>query len=492
LIAVTAADRLTALDATFLELEEADESAHMHIGGVMVFEPVPMLPAPPVSEVCSHLESRLDRLPRFTQRLSTPRTGGLHWPSWERDKRFDIAAHVRRERLPAPGGRRELLEWAGEFYSERLDRTRPLWEMVVLEGLEDGRWALATKTHHCMVDGVGSVDIGHLMLDTEPLPATNGAAHSPDRGAGADQAAGRTRAGLIAVPMRIAALPFRLGQGAVGGVRRGLGLVRHPGQVRDVARRSLAMGEVLLRDELVPAPHTSLNEAIGGKRRLELLEVPLERVKEIKRELGGTVNDVVLAAATGGLRRLLLERGEEPPESGVRAMVPMNVRAADEHTARGNRISSLFVNLPVSISDPLERYRATVHEAEILKSGHQAEGSSAIINLAAHAPPALHTFLARSLFATRLFNITITNVPGPQVPLYAFGSRLEEIWPLVPLAAEHAVGLAVLSYDGRMFFCLNADHATVPDAAEVMGGIEDSIVELADFARSNGIEEVTR
>jgi diacylglycerol O-acyltransferase / wax synthase len=480
-----ATDRLTALDATFLELEEADESAHMHIGGMMVFEPAPMLMAPRVSEVCSHLESRLDRLPRFTQRLSTPRTGGLHWPSWERDTRFDIASHVRRERLPDPGSRRGLLEWAGEFYSERLDRTRPLWEMVVLEGLEGGRWALATKTHHCMVDGVGSVDIGHLILDPEPLRARDDADHDPGRSAGADDRASRTRSGLIAAPMRIAALPFRLGQRAADGLRRGPGLfVRHPEHLREAARRSLAMGEVLLRDEVVPAPHTSLNEAIGGKRRLEFLEVPLERVKEIKRELGGTVNDVVLAAAAGGLRRLLLERGEEPPESGVRAMVPMNVRAADEHTARGNRISSLFVNLPVSISDPLERYRATVHEAEVLKSGHQAEGSTAIINLAAHAPPALHTFLARSLFATRLFNVTITNVPGPQVPLYAFGSRLEEIWPLVPLAAEHAVGLAVLSYDGRMFFCLNADHATVPDAAALMAGIEDAIVELADFARA--------
>jgi diacylglycerol O-acyltransferase / wax synthase len=474
------ADRLTALDATFLELEEADSSAHMHIGGVMVFEPVPMLDAPPLAELCRHLEARLHRLPRFSQRLSAPRTGGLHWPRWEPDPRFDIASHVRRERLPAPGGRRELLDWAGEFYSERLDRTRPLWEMVVLEGLWGGRWALVSKTHHCMVDGIGSVDIGHLILDAERLPKDDASDRNGRRHRATPEStqAGDGLAGVVRVPLRAAALTLRVGRGALGGARRTLGLARHPGRARGGLRRSLAMAEVLLRDEVVPAPHTSLNDPIGGKRRLELVEVALGRVKAIKGRLGGTVNDVVLAAAAGGLRRLLIQRGEELPEAGVRAMVPMNVRAADEHTARGNRISSLFVHLPVSIDDPLERYRATVQEAELLKSGHQAEGSSAIVDLAAHAPPALHTFLARSLFATRLFNLTITNVPGPQVPLYAFGSRLEEIWPLVPLAAEHAVGLAVLSYDGRMFFCLNADRATVPDAELVITGIEESLTEL--------------
>jgi WS/DGAT/MGAT family acyltransferase len=475
-------DRLTALDATFLELEEADESAHMHIGGLMVFEPAPELDdgtqapaAPPVADVCRHLESRLDHLPRFAERLSTPRTGGLHWPRWERDPRFDVAAHMRRERLPAPGGRRELLDWAGEFYSERLDRTRPLWEMVVLEGLWGGRWGLATKTHHCMVDGVGSVDIGHLIMDTERRfadagPGRDRTVPSPPQG---------TPASSIAAGSRIVSAPLRLGAWALGGARAALGAARHPGSA---LRSALAMGDVLVHDEVVAAPHTSLNDPIGGKRHLETCRISLEDVKSIKRSLGGTVNDVVLAAAAGGLRRLLLDRDEPLPEAGVRAMVPMNVRRSDEHNARGNRISSLFVNLPVAVADPLARYDATVEEAEALKSGHQAEGSSAIIDLAAHAPPALHTFLARSLYATRLFNVTITNVPGPQTPLYAFGSELEEIWPLVPLAAEHAVGLAVLSYDGQLFFCLNADRATVPDAERFVVGVEESIAELATNA----------
>jgi WS/DGAT/MGAT family acyltransferase len=474
-------DHLTALDATFLELEEADESAHMHIGGLMVFEPVS--DAPSVGAVRRHLEARLDRLPRFSQRLSTPRTGGLHWPRWERDPRFDVAAHVRREQLAAPGGRRQLLDWAGEFYSARLDRTRPLWEMVLLEGLWDGRWALASKTHHCMVDGVGSVDIGHLILDTERQPHRAPPAGNGHRSDSAGRVGeGRGAGDLLSAPLRIATMPLRIGRDAVAGARGAIGVARHPDRARGALRRAVSMGEVLLRDEVVPAPHTSLNDPIGGKRRLETRRVGLEEVKGVKRALGGTVNDVVLAAATGGLRRLLTERGEALPEAGVRAMVPMNVRRADEHNARGNRISSLFVHLPVAIADPLERYRATVREAEALKSGHQAEGSSAIVDLAAHAPPALHTFLARSLFATRLFNLTITNVPGPQVPLYGFGSRLEEIWPLVPLAAEHAVGLAVLSYDGQLFFCLNADQATVPDADALVAGIEESIVELGALA----------
>jgi WS/DGAT/MGAT family acyltransferase len=277
-------------------------------------------------------------------------------------------------------------------------------------------------------------------------------------------------------------MPLRLGRDALGAASSALGAIRHPDRARDALRRTLAMSEVLVKDEFVGAPHTSLNDPIGGKRRLDTLEIPLEEVKAVKRALGGTVNDVVLAAATAGLRRVIVERGETPPEAGVRAMVPMNVRRSDEHNARGNRISSLFVNLPVAISDPLDRYRAVVGEAQTLKSGHQAEGSSAIIDLAAHAPPAIHTFLARSLFATRLFNLTITNVPGPQMTLYAFGSKLEKIWPLVPLAAEHAVGLAVVSYDGRLFFCLAADQATVPDAGVLMAGVADSLTELATMA----------
>jgi WS/DGAT/MGAT family acyltransferase len=222
--------------------------------------------------------------------------------------------------------------------------------------------------------------------------------------------------------------------------------------------------------------------AIGGKRRFAVAWVPLEELKETKRALGGTVNDVVLAIAASGLRRLLLARGERLPSHGLRAMVPVNLRSAGEELALGNRITSLFVHIPVDVEDPVERYERQMEEAERLKSGTQALGSTTLLDLTKHAPPVIHSFLARSLFATRLFNITITNVPGPQVTLYGLGSKLTDIWPLVPLAADHAVGLAVLSYDGRVFFALNADRDAMPDLDLLASGIEDGFAELREAA----------
>ena len=213
-----------------------------------------------------------------------------------------------------------------------------------------------------------------------------------------------------------------------------------------------------------------------------MISVGIDELKEIKNLLGGTLNDVVLAAAAGGLRKLLIERGEDLPDVGLRAMVPVNLRTAGDRVAMGNRISSLFVHLPVAEPDPRRRYQLQVEEAETLKSGTQATGSSTLIEITRHMPPVIHSFLARSMYATRLFNLTITNVPGPQTPLYYFGSRVREIWPLVPIAAEHAIGLAVFSYDGNLFFCINADRDTVHDLAVLENGIADSLAELHELA----------
>jgi diacylglycerol O-acyltransferase / wax synthase len=246
------------------------------------------------------------------------------------------------------------------------------------------------------------------------------------------------------------------------------------------------MVELLVRDEVVSAPHTSLNRPIGTRRRLAVVEVPLADLKEVKRSLGGTVNDVVLAVATSGLRQLLLGRDESLPSQGLRAMVPVNIRAAGDTLAAGNKITSLFVHLPVKEADPAACYARQMEDAEALKSGTQAIGSSGLIELTGLAPPVLHSFLAQSLYATRLFNVTITNVPGPQQPLYAFGSRMQAAWPLVPLAAEHALGIAVFSYDGRVFFGLNADRDSVPDLDVVADGIENALHDLLEVARGNG------
>ncbi len=470
-------DQLDPVDAIFLELEDAEEGAHMHIGSAAVFDPLPGGGSPGIEQVRELLRRRFGRLPRFATTLSEPHTGGLRWPTWERsDAEAELESHVRHATLPAPGGDPELLEWLGDYWSHRLDRRMPLWEMVLLDGLQDGRWALVNKTHHCLVDGVGSVDIGHVMLDAtpeppaeEPEPAPEAEPPPDDDGDG--DHGGSTLGALVRMP------PALLLRGA----RAGADLAVHPGKVADLAGRSRAAAEVLVRDELLAAPHTSLNEPLGTARRFAVVRAPLAELKGIKRELGGTVNDVVLAACAGALRRLLLSRGETPP-AGMRAMVPVNVRRASEALEMGNQITSLFIALPVDVEDPAERYAAASRGAAALKSGSAGVGGSTIMDVVGLAPPAVHAAAARALFSARLFNVTVTNVPGPQTTLYAFGAPMREVMPLVPLFAEHALGIAIVSYDGGLVFGINADRATVPDLDVAVEGLEDSLEELRRIA----------
>jgi diacylglycerol O-acyltransferase len=466
-------EHLTPLDATFLELEEADESAHMHIGGIMVFDPLPDGRPPSREELCQHLVNRLGQLPRYGQRLSELHTGGLSWPEWKDDPAFDVAKHVTRAALPTPGGHEELHEWASGFFSLRLDRHRPLWEMALVEGLADGRWALAHKTHHSMVDGVGSIDVGHLLLDATP-DAASAAPSPPSSAAGAS--GGHAPSSFDA--HRPTSISQPIGPGPLASLAHAwagllpVDTIVHATQMgahgalhpRDALRSARSALSLIVREELRAAPHTSLNGPIGTRRRFDVVRVPLADLREIKSSLGGTINDVALTATASGLRALLESRGEALPARGLRAMVPINVRVASEHLKLGNRISSLFVELPVAEADPVRRYHETVARSESLKSdGQQAAGTTAVIELAGLAPPVIHAIIAQALYATRLFNVTITNVPGPQQTLYAFGAPLREIHPLVPLAAGHAVGVAAMSYDGNVFFGVVADRDTVPD-----------------------------
>jgi len=474
-------DHLTPLDATFLELEQADESAHMHIGGALVFDPRPDGSVPSLEELREHLDVRLGHLARYRRRLSEPRTGGLRWPAWEDDEHFELDAHVRRAALPAPGGDAELCDWLGDYWSHRLDRHRPLWEIVLLEGLEDGRWALVTKTHHSMVDGVGSVDAGYLMLDSDAQPAGESeiSVAAQAEGPRPHWAGGEHRSRGSQLVGALRWMP----EHALRALRGGTDVALHPHKALEILERSRATVEVLLRDEVNAAPPSSLNCGIGATRTFALVRVPLADLKAVKGSLGGTVNDVALAAVAGGLRRLLDARGEEPARQGLRAMVPMNVRQASEKLALGNRISSLFVHLPVAADTTADRYERVMAEAESLKKGTQALGTSTIISLAGLAPPALHAFIARALYATRLFNVTVTNVPGPQTTLYALGARLREIVPLVPLAAEHAVGVAIFSYDGTVVFGINAAADAVPDLDVLRDGIAAEIDALRELAQ---------
>ena len=449
-------DQLSMLDTMFLELEQVDDAAHMHIGAALIFEGEP----PTIEDLREQMGARLGYLPRFSQKLSGVHAGPLRWLTWE-PADIDLEGHLHHATLPAPGGATELHEWLGDYWSHRLDRHRPLWETTLLDGLEGGRWALATKTHHCLVDGVGSIDMAYLLLDAtadaeplpeKPLPATNGDESRPSG--------------------------FWLSPGlVVRGMRAGLDAAAHP-------RRSLghvrAAAELIVREEVIGAPQTSLTGDMSGTRRFATVRFGLDEIKAIKNARGGTVNDVVLALCAGGLRHLLLSRGEEPPPGGLRAQVPVNIRSEDKAHSLGNELTSLFVELPVGEADPAERYRRVTERAKELKAGTQRAGGKTIVDLADMGPPLAGELLARSMFGgTRMFNLTITNVPGPQQRLYAFGSPLIEVLPLVPLFAGHAIGIAVVTYDGGLVFGLNADRSGAPDVEVLAEGIERSFEELA-------------
>jgi WS/DGAT/MGAT family acyltransferase len=335
-----------------------------------------------------------------------------------------------------------------------------------------------------MVDGVGSIDASAMLFDTEPGNGHRAAEARPSAIPPPPMPEGKSPLDAVTGGIAgIARLPVRAGRAGIGMVGAGIDLVRHPGHGLDVLKRSQAMVELIVKDEVNAAPRSSINVPIGAHRRLAVITVPIDDLKAIKNALGGKLNDVVLAASAGGLRELLLSRGEAPPEEGLRAMVPVNVRNASERLALGNKISSLFVELPVSEPDPLRRYLQQRQATEYLKGHGQATGSATLIDFTSHAPPVLHSFVARSMYATRLFNVTITNVPGPQQDLYAFGSKAEEIWPLVPLAAEHAIGIAILSYGGMFNICINVDPDAVPDLDVLRQGIADSIAKLGELAR---------
>ncbi len=455
------AEQLTMLDTMFLELEQFDESAHMHIGAALTFDPLPGGGTPDITELRAYVRERVGILPRFSQQLSDSHAGPLTWLTWKPVKAFDPDAHVHHATLPAPGGEAELNEWLGDFWSHRLDRHRPLWEMTLLDGLEKGRWALATKTHHCLVDGVGSVDIGHVLLDASPEAPSH--SQPPRRGEMEVEEHGSGR--------------FWLSPGlVVRGARAGVGAALHP---RESLDRIRAAAELVARDEVIGAPQSSLNGPMSGTRQFATVRLKLADVKATRTHLGGTVNDVVLALCAGGLRHLLLSRGDVLPDRDLRAQVPVNIRSRDREHALGNELTSLFVELPVTEADPIERYRRVVERAEQLKAGSQRTGGKTIIDLADMGPPLAGALLARLMFgSTRMFNLTITNVPGDPQRLYAFGAPLVEVLPLVPLFAGHTIGIAVVTYAGQMVFGLNADSVAAPDVAVLAEGIKRSASEL--------------
>jgi diacylglycerol O-acyltransferase / wax synthase len=459
-------DRLSAVDASFLAQEK--QSSHMHVGALVIFDG----PAPSREEFDAHLRSRLRRVPRYRQKLAFPRLEAGR-PFWVDDPNFNLDYHVRHTALPKPGSEEQLRALAGRIFSQRLDRSKPLWEVWIVHGLEGGRFALISKTHHALVDGVSGVDIATVLFDLTPvsdeLEDDDDWRPEPEP-SDVDLVAEGVK-GLVRTPFSLAG--------------RAVGALQHPAEtlerVREVAE---GLGEVVWAG-LNPAPDVPLNVEIGPHRRIRWEQSRLSDFKEIKNSLGGTVNDAVLAVVAGALRRWLQDRGVRTDGVELRALVPVSIRGEDERGTLGNRIAAMRGPLPVYVDDPVERLQVVREGMGQLKESKQALGAEVIAGLNEFAPPTLLAQASRLNFSTRLFNLIVTNVPGPQFPLYLLGREMQEIVPIAFLPENHALAVAIMSYNGKVDFGLLADYDAFPDIDAFATHLEESLAELLEAARAS-------
>jgi WS/DGAT/MGAT family acyltransferase len=462
--AVPNPDRLTGLDSSFLHLER--DSAHMHVAACAIFHGQ----APTHEELVTTISSRLHLVPRYRQRLAfVPFAQGR--PVWVDDPHFNVAYHVRHTALPDPGSEEQLMRMTGRVFSQALDRSRPLWEVWLVEGLSEGRFALLSKTHHALVDGVSGVDIMTVLFDTAPDPMPIA---PPDQ-----EWVSRplpSKAQLLAdALLERATVPGEM----VRGVRA---VLRGPRAVAGQLTHSLgALGELAMTG-LQPAPATLFNVPIGPHRRFTWLRGDLDEFKAVKNALSGTVNDVVLTVVTGALGRFMRDHGEPTEDVELRAMIPVSVRADVERGALGNRVAAMWAPLPVGITDPVERLRTISASMQELKSSGQAVGAQVLTQLSGFAPPTIMSQAARLQARQRLFNLVVTNVPGPQFPLYLLGRELESIFPMVPLAKNTALGIAIMSYNGQLNFGLSGDYDALADIDVLADGLRASTEELVAAA----------
>jgi diacylglycerol O-acyltransferase len=456
-------DRLTGLDSSFLHLETG--ATHMHVAAAAILEGR----APAYDELIEQILSRLHLVPRYRQRLAFVPFGQGR-PVWVDDPHFNVAFHVRHTALPSPGGDEQLKRLCGRIFSQALDRSRPMWELWLVEGLADDRFALLSKTHHALVDGVSGVDIATVLFDPSPEPA--GIAPPRERAPRpmpsdaqllADALLERATAPAEIVRSVRAALrgPRQLTV-KLGGAAHGLGAVAAAG--------------------LRSAPPSPLNVRIGPHRRFTWVRGDLQQFKAIKNALGGTVNDVVLAAVAGALGRYLHHRDEPIDDLVLRAMVPVSVRADVERGALGNRVAAMWAGLPIGEADPIRRLERISAEMSGVKESGQAVGAQVLTELTGFAPPTIMAQAARLSARQRMFNLVVTNVPGPQFSLYMLGRRLQEMFPMVPLAANQALGIAIMSYDGQLNFGLNADYDALPDVERLAQDLSEAIAELLQAA----------
>lgn len=465
-------DRLTGLDASFLHLER-DGRTHMHVASVLVFEGT----APGYVELTDHIASRLHLVPRYRQRLAeVPLAQGR--PTWVDDPHFHLRYHVRHTALPRPGDDAALKTLAGRLFAQRLDRSKPLWELWLVEGLEGDRFAVVGKTHHALVDGVSGIDITTVLFDTAPDPAPVPPPTEPWTPRPLP-----TRAELLArALLERTTAPNEAARGARA-------LARAPRRVLGGLRDELVGMGALAWTGLRPAPSTPYNVRIGPHRRFEWVDAELPTFKAVKNALGGTVNDVVLTVVAIALGRHLRANGHDTDGLVLRALVPVSVRTSGEHGAMGNRVAAMWAPLPVGEADPAAAYAIVRDAMEAVKASGEAVGAQALTELASFAPPTILSQAARLQSRQRFFNVVVTNVPGPQFPLYLLGRRLERLYPVVPLAANQALGIAVVSYDGRIGFGLLGDLDALPDLDMLAGMLGASI---DDLARAAGVRRRRR
>jgi WS/DGAT/MGAT family acyltransferase len=396
-------------------------------------------------------------------------------PLWVDDHNFNLEYHVRHTALPEPGSEGQLLRLAARVFSQRLDRAKPLWETWMIEGLEDNRFALITKTHHALIDGIAGVDLATVLFDLDPVPKP------ADPEADEEWVAAREPSG----PEMVAAGLRGIVKAGVDVAARAVSAATHPETAINKAREAIeGVGEVAWAG-LNPAPHTPLNVDIGPHRRIGVVRFELEEFKQVKDALGGTVNDVVLTVVAGALREWLHSRGVRTEGVELRGLVPVSIRGEQDRNL-GNRIAAMRGPLPVYIGDPVARLRFVKQEMDGLKESKQALGAEVIASVNNFAPPTLLAQASRINFSTRLFNLIVTNVPGPQFPLYVLGRELQDLVPVAFLPENHALAIAIMSYNGKLNFGLLADYDALPDLDVIEQAIVDSLDELKRAARARG------
>jgi diacylglycerol O-acyltransferase / wax synthase len=448
--------RLSALDASFLEVESS--TAHMHVGWAARFAPPVGRDRPTFEELRDHIAGRLGRAPRYRQRLARVPLG-VNEPAWIDDPHFDPHRHV----LHAHSS--DLAEVVEMVMSVPLERERPLWEMWIAPELEDGSIGMVGKAHHCMVDGIAAVELGTLLLDLEPdMPSLGEEAWEPHPAPGRLELLARGVADRVTQGAQLAALPLSL----LREPRRPLGA---PAAARNLVR-------TLMRTIFPLAPPSALNRPSSPLRHLASLRRPLEDLREIKERTGTTVNDVVLAACAGGLCRFLRERGDTSVP--LKAMVPVNVRDTGAEGDLGNRISFMFIELPCGEPDPLKRLASVHAQTAVRKAEGDPAQTDAALDVLSFAPPPVQKVVSHLMASPRTFNLVISNIPGPRIALYMLGCELQEAYPVVPLAQDHALSIGMTTVQDDACFGFYADRKTLPDADELPVYIDAAIDELME------------